>query len=142
MWQRLTEAIGRRDLLERPEFKGGALRSQNRAALNAELNAALSARPSAEWIDILNRAGVPCGPIYKMDQVFADPQVEHLGVAGAVGHPRLGALRLVSQAARLSRTPATLAAAAPEIGAHTDEVLGEIGYGKAEIERLRAERVV
>ena len=142
MWVRLCEAIDRKDLLERAEFKGDANRSKNRAALNAELNAALRARPSAEWIEILNRAGVPCGPIYSMDKVFADPQVEHLRIAESVTHPRLGALRLIGQAARLSRTPATLASASPERGAHTEEVLAELGYNKAAIERLRAERVI
>ncbi|HVB48567.1 MAG TPA: CoA transferase [Burkholderiales bacterium] len=142
MWARLCDAIGRKDLLERPEFKGDANRSRNRAALNAELNASLRARPSAEWIEMLNRAGVPCGPIYAMDQVFADPQVEHLQVAGSVSHPRLGAMRLVSQAAKLSRTPAALASAAPERGAHTDEVLAELGCDETTIARLRAERVI
>lgn len=142
MWQRLTDAIGRPELRAQPEYQGEANRSRNRAALNAELDASLRTRPSAEWIEILNSAGVPCGPIYAMDRVFADPQVQHLAVAGEVVHPRLGALRLVNQAARLSRTPASLAAAAPEIGAHTEEVLGEIGYSRAEIEHLRAERVI
>ena len=142
MWVRLCEAIDRKDLLERAEFKGDANRSKNRAALNAELNASLRARPSAEWIEILNRAGVPCGPIYAMDQVFADPQVRHLRIAAGVAHPRLGTLQLVSQAAKLSRTPGTLASAAPERGAHTEEVLAELGYDRATIERLRAERVM
>ncbi len=142
MWARLSEAIGRKDLLERPEFKGDANRSRNRAELNAELNSSLRARTSAEWIEILNRAGVPCGPIYAMDEVFADPQVAHLQVAGSVTHPRLGAMRLVSQAAKLSRTPAALASAAPERGAHTGEVLAELGYDEVTIARLRAERVI
>ena len=82
MWKRLCPAIGRPDLLERAEFKGAANRAKNRKALNAELNAALSAKKSEEWISLLNAAGVPCGPIYSMDQVFADAQVQHLRRGG------------------------------------------------------------
>ena len=88
MWQRLCKAIGREDLLARAEFKDGAGRSKNRAALNAELNAALAKRKSAEWIAALNAAGVPSGPIYTMDQVFADPQVQHIRAAAMLPEPR------------------------------------------------------
>jgi crotonobetainyl-CoA:carnitine CoA-transferase CaiB-like acyl-CoA transferase len=142
MWTRLCPAIGRADLLERKEFEGQANRAKNRKALNAELNAALSKKSSAEWISILNAAGVPCGPIYRMDQVFADPQVQHIGAAARVKHPQLGEIRLVNQAVGLSRTPSSMASATPELGQHTDEVLTEAGYTAAEIAALRKEKVV
>ncbi|MBE0613116.1 MAG: CoA transferase [Burkholderiales bacterium] len=137
MWIRLCKAIGRPEILERAEFKGGDNRAKNRKALNEELNEALSARKSEEWISELNAAGVPCGPIYTMDQVFADPQVQHLRAAAKVKHPKLGDIRVVNQAVGLSRTPATMVSATPEIGEHTDEVLGEAGYSAAEIAALR-----
>ena len=91
---------------------------------------------------MLNAAGVPCGPIYSMDQVFADPQVQHLQAAAKVKHPLLGDIRVVNQAVGLSRTPATMVSATPEIGQHTDEVLAEVGYTAAEISRLRNQKVI
>jgi crotonobetainyl-CoA:carnitine CoA-transferase CaiB-like acyl-CoA transferase len=142
MWQRLCKAIEREDLLARSEFASNANRAKHRTALNAELNATLARRTSAEWVEILNRAGVPCGPIYSVDQVFADPQVAHLRAAVEVEHPRLGKVRVLDQAARLSRTPAAVVSATPEIGQHTDEVLAELGYGAAEIAALHAKGAV
>ncbi|OGA32592.1 MAG: formyl-CoA transferase [Betaproteobacteria bacterium RIFCSPLOWO2_12_FULL_64_23] len=142
MWKRLCPAIGRAELLARAEFDGAAKRASNRSALNDELNAAFAAKKSEEWISVLNAAGVPCGPIYSMDQVFADAQVQHLQAAAKVKHPLLGEIRLVNQAVGLSRTPATMASATPEIGQHTDEVLAEAGYSAVEIAHLRDHKVV
>src|SRR5688572_22467458 len=106
MWARLCEAIGRKDLLEAPEYSGAEKRAENRAALNAILNQSLQKKTGAEWIGILNKAGIPCGPIYQIDQMFADPQVKHLGIAAAVEHPKLGRRQVLANAAVLSRTPA------------------------------------
>ena len=142
MWKRLCPAVGRPDLLERAEFQGGANRAKNRKALNVELNAALKAKKSEEWIPLLNAAGVPCGPIYTMDQVFADPQVQHLQAAATVKHPVLGDIRVVNQAVGLSRTPATMVSATPDIGQHTDEVLAEVGYVASDIAKLRQTKAI
>jgi formyl-CoA transferase len=142
MWQRLCEALGRPELREHPDYRDAEGRARNRAALNAELERTLGTKTNAEWVEILNRAGVPCGPIHSMDRVFADPQVTHLGVATEVAHPRLGPLKLLAQPVGLSRTPAMLARATPERGEHTDEVLREIGYDDAAIARFRKEGIV
>ena len=142
MWARLCKAIGRPDLLERTEFRGQADRAKNRAALNAALNETFAGRASAAWIAILNEAGVPCGPIYPVNEVFDDPQVRHLEAAAPVEHATLGTIRLVNQPVKLTRTPAALAAASPERGEHTEEILHELGYGAAEIARLREARVI
>jgi formyl-CoA transferase len=142
MWRRLCEAIGRKDLLEAPQFKGAQKRAENRAGLNAILNQALAKRKSDEWVDMLNKAGVPSGPIYTMDQVFADPQVQHLEAAAEVDHPKLGRFKVVNQAAKLSRTPAKLVAATPEIGQHTEEILRELEYSDSEIKAMREKGII
>jgi len=142
MWQRLCDAIGRPELVKDERFAKAELRAANRAALAVELNAALSKRRSAEWVELLNAAGVPCGPIYTMDEVFADPQVKHLGATASVEHPTLGTLNILNQPIRLSRTPAAVLTPTPERGDHTDEVLGELGLDAAQIARLRADKVV
>jgi formyl-CoA transferase len=142
MWLRLCEVFNRPDLLENPLYKDAPSRAKNRKPLNAEMDKILSTKTSAEWVEILNKAGVPCGPIYTMDQVFADPQVVHMGISTPVKHPRLGTINLLGQAVKLSRTPATLAAASPERGEHSEEILREAGYGAAEIEQFKSKGII
>ena len=142
MWAGLCKAIEREDMLASPDFKGGKKRAENRRQLNAAIEAALQKKTSAEWIEILNKAGIPCGPIYKVDEVFADPQVQHLGVATAVEHPNLGRKQILANAAVLSRTPAKVVAATPEVGEHTEEILKELNYDAAQIAKLRQGGVV
>ena len=142
MWRRVCEGLDRKDLLDRDEFKGEANRSKNRVALNAEINKATAARTTAEWIGILSQGNVPCGPIYSIDKMFADPQVQHIRAAAAVKSRKLGEFRIVSQAVGLSRTPASIASAPPELGEHTDEILAELGYEPGRIEDLRRRNIV
>jgi crotonobetainyl-CoA:carnitine CoA-transferase CaiB-like acyl-CoA transferase len=137
MWDRLCRAIGAEALLTDPAYATAAARSKNRDALNAALETYFVQCSSAEWVEKLNAAGVPCGPIYRIDQVFADPQVEHLGIV-----QRIGSLRVVGQPMTLPRTPSGLAGAPPGRGEHTAEVLQEAGFSEAEVEALRKAKVV
>ncbi|MET0506939.1 MAG: CoA transferase [Burkholderiaceae bacterium] len=142
MWKRVCEAIGRPELFEDPRFESGSDRAKNRAELGAVINEALGKGTSAEWVARFNEAGVPCGPIHRMDEVFADPQVRHVKASAEVEHPRLGVLRIINQAITLSRTPARLATASPDRGQHTDEILRELGLDEAGIAALRREQIV
>ena len=91
---------------------------------------------------MLNEAGVPCGPIYAIDEMFDDPQVRHLGIVTPIDHPVCGPISLVSQAATLSRTPSRIHSATPEIGQHTDAILSELGLDATTITGLHERRVV
>jgi crotonobetainyl-CoA:carnitine CoA-transferase CaiB-like acyl-CoA transferase len=137
IWERFCQAVDAPGLAAHPDYATAAARLQHRDALNAEIDKILSRRSSADWVAALNEAGVPCGPIYSIDQVFADPQVKHLGIAQSVVKPNGETLNVVGQPVELSRTPSTIAAPPPEIGEHTDDVLKEFGYGDGEIAALR-----
>jgi formyl-CoA transferase len=142
IWKRLCDAIGRPDLLSDPRFASAQGRATNRMALADEINAVLASRPSLEWVESLNAAGVPCGPIHAMDEVFADAQVRHLNAAVAVEHPTLGTLTILNQAIKLSRTPGAVMTATPERGEHSDEILREIGLSATEVAELRESGVI
>src|ERR1700726_2689129 len=109
IYKRFCEAIGAPQLIAHPDYASDKLRSKNRAALNQAISDVTKQRPSADLITMLNKAGVPCGPINRMDEVFADPQVQHLGMAAPVEHGTLGGIAVVNQPVKLSRTPSGIA---------------------------------
>jgi crotonobetainyl-CoA:carnitine CoA-transferase CaiB-like acyl-CoA transferase len=129
--------LGLAELLTDARFGTSADRSANRAELNALIAARLRTRSTAAWVAALNEAGVPCGPVYRMHEVFADPQVRHLEMTQPVEHPALGRLDLPRNAVRMTGVPRTVRTPSPEPGWHTGEVLAELGYEPAQIERLR-----
>src|SRR5205085_3564056 len=123
--ERCSKAIGGDHLAADPDYATAKARSANRDRLGEEIDRLLAGEDSAAWIARLNEAGVPCGPIYAIDEMFSDPQVEHLGVTATVTSPQLGPLTMLAQPVRLSRTPSKVDRHPPAVGEHTDEVLRE-----------------
>jgi crotonobetainyl-CoA:carnitine CoA-transferase CaiB-like acyl-CoA transferase len=145
-WGRLLRSfcavIERPDLPSDPRFDTPAKRAANRDELNAVVAERLATRTTAEWIEALSAAGVPCGPVYAMDEVFADPQVDHLGMAATVEHPTLGPLDILRNAVTMAGGSPTVRTPAPGAGEHTDEVLAETGLTATEIDDLRRRHII
>ena len=142
IWERFCKAARLDRLLADARYATGALRSKNRDGLNDEIARAIASADSGTWIERLNAAGVPCGHIYAIDQVFADEQVKHLGLAKSIGRKGGKTLVVVGQPVALSRTPSALVAAPPERGEHNDEALAEFGVAPDEIAALRRQGVI
>jgi formyl-CoA transferase len=143
LWKKFCEVSGDKDLASNPDFATVVSRGKNRQALIAHLNDVVRSKPSQFWVDELNKAGVPCGPINTIDQVFADPQVKHLGIRRPTDHPKLGTFDIVGQPIHMSAFPQPdRLRPTPDQGEHTDQVLTELGYGKAEIAELHQQGVV
>jgi len=142
IWKRFCEVIGAPELVKNPDYIDGAARSKNRDPLDVEISKRLVGKTSNEWVEIMNEAGVPCGPIYNIDQMFADPQVKHLGIAQSVTKRDKSKMYLVGQGVTLSRTPSKLVARPPELGEHTDSVLKEFGFSKRDIGALHKAKAV
>lgn len=144
-WKVFCPAIGYPELRDDPRYATQDVRLKNRPALNALLAGIFATRPSAEWLVALEDAGVPAGPIYMMNEVFADPQVQHLGMAVRVpkapGSDGAG-LTLVGQPVDLSRTPSAFTRLLPDAGADNDDILKTIGLNEDELAALRRERVI
>jgi len=137
MWDRLCDVLKAPEMRDNPDFVTADLRSSNRNAVNSAIEAFTLTKSSSEWIDILAGAGVPCGPIYSIDQMFADPQVKHLGMEHPVDHPEQGRINLVGQAINLSKHQSRKGVPTPARGQHTEDVLGGLGLSHDEITELR-----
>ncbi len=143
MWERLCQTIGAPKLAVADAYKSAKLRSANRDALNADLEVHLVKKTSAHWVETLNAAGVPAGPINTMDQVFSDPQVQHLELVDTIdSKDSRGMVKLVRQPVRLSRTPSKTVLPPPERGQHSAKILKDFGFTGDEIKALRAGGVV
>ncbi|RZL87813.1 MAG: CoA transferase [Variovorax sp.] len=138
IWERFCNILGAPEWITDLRYHDKPSRSANREALNAEINRRLVAHDRSHWIEQFNAGGVACGLISDMREVFAEPQVEHLGLVKEVVSARLGPQRLVGQPMQLERTPSTIARAAPRRGEHTEEVLLELGIGAEDLARMKA----
>ena len=142
-YARYCRVAGLETLIDDPRFADNPRRVANRDALRALLEPAMLGRTTAEWIRLLEPLGVPCGPINRLDQVFADPQVRHRRMQVDVAHPVAGSLPLVANPIKFSRTPITYDVPPPLLGEHTAEVLGSLlGKTAAQIAALRADGVI
>ena len=137
IWERFAEAMGAPEWVTDERSKSKANRSVHRDWLNAEIEKRLKEDTSDHWIEKLNAAGVACGRINNIREAFEEPQVQHLGILKKVTSPHLGEQVLMGQPVTLTRTPSTIARAAPRRGEHTEEVLREIGYAAEELARMK-----
>ncbi len=142
MFRRFCLAMGRPDVADDPDFATNDTRSKNRTRLTQIINEALSTKDMKTWVEELNNKGIPCGPIYTVDQVFSDPQVLHLGMLLEMAHPQLGIIRMPGIPLKFSETPSVAKLPPPMLGEHTDEILQEYGHSDAEIRKLREDGVI
>ena len=142
VWERFCDAIGRPQWKEKPEWKLPAGRSQDRKNVNAAIAEVTKTKPSAYWVEVFEEAGVPCGPIYTIDKVFADPQVQHLGIARPVNSAQLGTFNVVASGINIAGVPKDIREATAPAGAHTEEVLRGVGYTDKQLADLRAKGVI
>src|ERR1700761_3231026 len=143
LWERFCKAIGWEEALSDPNYANGGLRSKNRKVLNERIGAITRTKPSAYWLETINKAGVPCGPINDIAGVFAEPQTQHLGIARPVHHPKLGDIRVVGQPINLTEAPQPEALKpTPGLGEHTDAILAGLGFDNDTIGDLRRRGIV
>lgn len=142
MYVRLVNILGVPDMATDPRYQTLQLRAKNRPALNAEIEAVTLQNTTAFWIDLLNKEGVPCGSIKNVQETMEDPQVQHLGMAKALQHPKLGEISVVGQAVILSRSKKDVFTAAPDRGEHNDEVYAEFGITPEHLVQLRQEGAI
>jgi formyl-CoA transferase len=142
VWEQLCSAIDRRDLQDDPRFRTNADRTLNQRELADILEAVFVTKPMAIWLSELERAGVAAGPVYDMEQVYDDPQVQARNMMVEVAHPTAGLTRAIGIPVKLSRTPGEIRSAAPTLGQHTDDILRELGLTSEAITNLRANKIV
>jgi formyl-CoA transferase len=141
-WERCCKVLEAPEMLANPDYATGATRSKHRDALHMQMEARTVTRTSQDWIDRFNEAGVPCGPIYAIDEMFADPQVKHLAMAQPVTRKDKSQMKLVAQPMALSRTPSKLKVRPPGLGEQTNAVLKDFGFKAGEIAALRKAKAI
>jgi crotonobetainyl-CoA:carnitine CoA-transferase CaiB-like acyl-CoA transferase len=141
-FQTFCRLIDREQMATDPRFASTTLRRQNKEEMNEMIAAALRAKTTSEWFELLVAAGLPCGPVYNIRDAFADPQVEALRIKRSVRHPRLGELDLVAQPCEITGFDRAIRTATPDLGEHNEEILQSLGYAPDEIAKFKAARVI
>ena len=139
---KLLAALDLQHLKDRPEFANNTMRFENRTAINGEINARTRLMPVAHWIDVINRAGVPCGRVLNVAEVFADPQTQHQKMRVTIDHPQHGALDVLGFPIKFTQAPCTMHRPPPDLGGDTDEILRELGLAPDQIHHLRQAKVI
>jgi len=139
---KLLAALDLQHLKDRPEFANNTLRFEHRTAINGEINARTRLMPVAHWIDVINRAGVPCGRVLNVAEVFADPQTQHQQMRVTIDHPEHGALDVLGFPIKFTQAPCTMHRPPPDLGGDTDAILEELGLGPAQIDHLRQAKAI
>jgi crotonobetainyl-CoA:carnitine CoA-transferase CaiB-like acyl-CoA transferase len=141
IWARCAKALGRPEWCEDPRFTTNRDRMRNRAALEAAMEAVLTTAPTAHWVELLDAAGVPCGPVYNYAQMFADPQVRHRGLIQYASDPELGEVPHIRTPVRIGGG-VRVRTVAPKLGEHNAEIFGRLGVSTAALRELRGRGVV
>ena len=141
IWERFCETLGAPEWISDERFRDKSRRSVNRDALNAAINQQLAREDCAYWIERFNASGVACGHINNVQEVFDEPQIEHLHMVQDVVSEHHGAQRLVGQPMHLERTPSRIVRAAPRRGEHTEEILGELGFAADDFVRMKSKGI-
>ena len=141
-WRRLCKALGRDAWAEDEGYANNAKRAERRVKLNEDIAEVVAQKSTAEWVEELTAAGVPCGPIYRIDEMFEDPQVQHLGVAQPLETDPFGETKALAQPFELTRTPSSFAASPPTRGQHTEELMEELGFSAEDCEELKEASVI
>jgi len=142
-WARFCKAIGKPELGADPRFSTATKRIENRESLTPMLEAMFATQGKAHWLEVLDQAHIPSGPVNELNEVFAEPQVQERGMAVSVAHPLSASLNLISNPIRFSNTPLTRYEPPPMLGQHTDRVLHDLlGMDNAQLQRLREAKVI
>ena len=142
IWERCAKALGHPEWAADPRFRRGSDRRKHRFELEKEISAVLATAPTAHWTKVLDDAGVPCGPVYTYEQLFADPQVVHREMVVHANDAELGRVPHIRTPIRMSASDVAVRVTAPKLGQHTDAILAGLGYSRSDIEALRGDRVI
>ncbi|CAG0991651.1 itaconate CoA-transferase [Burkholderiales bacterium] len=141
VYHRLLDVLGLAELRSHPEFLTNRDRFARRGAINAIINSAIGRQPIAHWLDVLNAAGVPCGRVMGLKEVFDDPQVRHQQMKITIEHPEHGPLDVLGFPIKFTDDPCRMHRPPPDLGADTDDILGELGFDADEVSALHARRI-
>lgn len=142
IWRRFADAVNKKEWIEKNEFKNAKERLKNRDYLNKLIEEVTISKTSDEWVEKLEKVGVPCGPINSIDKVFSDPQVKHLGIAQPADTIPFGETELVGQPFNLSRSPSIMKQRPPEKGEHNEDVLLDLGFSIEELDELKSKNII